>query len=85
MPLTHSPATSAHGHTILRWLAAQPMSAESLRRKVSAELGDVVSFHTCDVSDLSLDALLALLAERGKLAYSGEVWTADLSKMCADH
>lgn len=85
MPLTNSPAASAHGHTILRWLAAQPMSAESLHQKVSAELGSNVSFHTCDTSDLSLDALLALLAERGKLAYTGEVWTADLSKMCGDH
>lgn len=85
MALTNTPTASAHGHTILRWLAAQPMNAESLRRKVSAELGDAVSFHTCDVSDLSLDALLDLLAERGKLAYTGEVWTADLSKMCADH
>lgn len=85
MPLTNAPAASTHGHTILRWLAAQPMSAESLRQKVNAELGDAVSFHTCDVGDLSLDALLALLAERGKLAFTGEVWTADLSKMCADH
>lgn len=85
MSLTDIPAASAHGHTILRWLAAQPMSAESLQQKVSAELGSNVSFHTCDMSDLSLDALLALLAERGKLAFIGEVWTADLSKMCADH
>lgn len=85
MPLTPSPAMSTHGHTILRWLAAQPMSAELLHQKVSAELGSNVSFHTCDTSDLSLDALLALLAERGKLAYTGDVWTADLSKMCGDH
>lgn len=85
MSLTNPPAASAHGHTILRWLSAQPMSAESLRDKVSAELGDEVSFHTCDASGLSLDALLALLAQRGKLAFTGGVWTADLSKMCAEH
>ena len=77
-------AKTTHGHTILHWLAAQPMSREALQQRVDNELGAAALFHTCDSTGLTLDALLALLAGRGKIVPAGAAWTSDLSKMCGD-
>lgn len=77
-------SVSTHGHTVLHWLAAGPMSREALRRRVDDELGSAASFHTCDRAGLGLDDLLALLAERGKILPVGDKWTSDMSKVCAD-
>jgi probable metal-binding protein len=77
-------AASLHGHVILRWLAEQPMEAGALRERVDRELGAAVSFHTCDRSGLSFDALLGLLAERGKIVREGEAWRSEMSQVCAD-
>jgi probable metal-binding protein len=74
---------STHGHTILRWLSETPMSAQALGARVDREIGSAARFHTCDSTELSLVALLSLLAERGKIAEVQGVWTSDLSKMCA--
>ena len=79
-----APAGSTHGHVILKWLAAAPLSNAALKTRVAGELGGKVQFHTCDTSGLSLDALLALLAERGKIARVGDGWQSDLSRMCND-
>ena len=75
---------STHGHTILHWLAAEPMSGEALQQRVDGELGAAARFHTCDSAGLTLDELLALLAGRGKILPVGAAWTSDLSKVCAD-
>ena len=72
-----------HGHTILRWLSDTPMSSERLQERVVRELGHASRFHTCDTENLSLDGLLALLAERQKIIQRDGVWTSDLSKMCS--
>lgn len=82
MSTTESTAGSTHGHTILRWLAPAPMSAAMLAARVDREIGSGAKFHTCDSADLSLTDLLALLAERGKIAETNGEWTSDLSKMC---
>jgi probable metal-binding protein len=74
---------STHGHTILRWLSESPMSAQALDARVGSEIGADARFHTCDTTELSLQGLLSLLAERGKIAETQGVWTSDLSKMCA--
>jgi probable metal-binding protein len=75
---------SVHGHVILRWLAAQAMDLETLRTRADALLGRDARFHTCDTVDLDLDALVSLLAERGKIVRDGEGWRSDLAKVCAD-
>jgi probable metal-binding protein len=79
-----APAGSIHGHVLLKWLADTPLSTDALRTRVAEQLGAEPRFHTCDKSGLSLDALLALLSERGKIALSGSGWSSDLSKMCSD-
>ena len=79
-----APAGSVHGHVILKWLADAPLSPATLQTRVAAELGPAPQFHTCDKNGLSLDALLALLAERGKISQSAAGWRSDMSKVCAD-
>jgi len=78
------PLKSTHGHVILRWLSEQPMDDSALRVRANEALGQSMRFHTCDTQDLTLDALIRLLAERGKIVRVGEAWRSDLSKVCAD-
>ena len=75
---------SVHGHVILRWLAEQAMDLETLRARADAQLGQDVRFHTCDTGELGLDALIRLLAERGKIVREGDAWRSEMSKVCAD-
>jgi probable metal-binding protein len=75
---------SIHGHTIMRWLGAETLSGNELAARVQREFGDDARFHTCDSQGLSLQDLLALLSQRGKVRQLGTGWTADLSKMCGD-
>ena len=79
-----APAGSIHGHVILKWLADAPLSSTALKTRVAGELGATPQFHTCDKSGLSLDTLLALLAERGKISQVGDGWRSDMSKVCND-
>ena len=76
--------TSTHGHVILRWLAERAMDTETLHRRVAGEIGAEARFHTCDRTGLPLDALIDLLAERGKIVREGEGWRSEMSKVCAD-
>ena len=76
--------TSTHGHVILRWLAEQAMDTETLRRRAADEIGADARFHTCDRAGLPLDALIGLLAERGKIVREGAGWRSEMSKVCAD-
>ena len=80
----NAPNESIHGHVILKWLADAPLSSAALKARVAGELGEQAQFHTCDTSGLSLEALLALLAERGKITQVGDGWQSDLSRMCND-
>lgn len=80
----HADPASSHGHTILRWLAETPMSRQALHLRAARELGAGAFFHTCDTDGLTLDALIELLATRGKIFRDGELWRSDLSAMCAD-
>lgn len=75
---------SIHGHTIMRWLGAETLSKEALAARVDREFGSAARFHTCDTRELSLDGLLALLVDRGKVREVAAGWTADLSTMCGD-
>ncbi len=79
-----APAGSTHGHVILKWLAEEPLSVDALRNRVAGELGSAPQFHTCDRQSLSLDGLLELLSERGKIVASAGGWSSDMSKVCAD-
>ena len=81
---TPAPAGSIHGHVILQWLADTSLSSGALATRVANAFGSTPQFHTCDQTGLSLDSLLALLAERGKIRQSGEGWRSDMSKVCAD-
>lgn len=83
-PHVEAPAGSIHGHVILKWLADAPLSQDALKTRVAGELGSTPQFHTCDKSGLSLESLLALLAERGKISATGSGWQSDMSKVCAD-
>lgn len=80
---TSSDAVSTHGHTILHWLAATPMSIDALRQRVHSELGAAARFHICSASDLELDGLLAVLAERGRIADRQGLLTVEASQSCS--
>lgn len=75
---------SIHGHLILRWLAEAPLDVAALHARVAREFGAAPRFHTCDTRDLTLDALIALLSERGKIVTTAEGWRGDAAKVCAD-
>lgn len=79
-----APAGSIHGHVILKWLADAPLGADALKARVTEELGSAPQFHTCDTNGLSLDGLLTLLSERGKISQTSNGWRSDISKMCSD-
>lgn len=83
MNISTPETVSTHGHTIMHWLAAEPMSIDALRDRVHREIGAAARFHTCDTKDLRLDGLLALLAERGKISEAQGLWTSDLAKSCS--
>jgi probable metal-binding protein len=79
-----SPEGSTHGHVVLHWLAATPLDEAALRERVGRELGTTARFHTCDTTGLTLDALIALLAERGKIVRDGAGWRSEMDKVCKD-
>ena len=78
------PDGSTHGHVVLRWLAERPSGVEALRERVNRELGAAACFHTCDTNGLTLDGLVELLAERGKIVREGDAWRSEMSKVCSD-
>lgn len=73
---------STHGHTVLGWLAEAPMTPAELAGRAARELGAAPHFHTCDCAGLSLDALLDLLARRGKIARDGDHWRTGPAPAC---
>lgn len=78
---------SLHGHVILDWLAETPMNALELSVRLEHELPaaeERMQFHTCDRRGLSLEELLVLLAERGKITDLAGRWMANPSSRC-DH
>jgi nitrogen fixation protein NifZ len=77
-------AESIHGHAILRWLTAAPISRGALGDRVRADFGPAARFHTCDVGDLSFDALFDLLVSRGKIVEANGLWSAEPAKICSD-
>jgi probable metal-binding protein len=79
-----APAGSTHGHVVLHWMAGAPLDETALRARVERELGPAARFHTCDTSGLTLDGLIALLAERGKIVRDGDGWRSEMAKVCSD-
>lgn len=79
-----APAGSVHGHVILNWLAAAPLTLNELHERCASEFGTAPQFHTCDTAGLDLSALLGLLAERGKIVKAGSGWRSDMTQVCSD-
>jgi len=77
---------SFHGHELLRLIggSADPISEEQIRELSRAHFGDSPRFHTCSMSNLSLDDLLTFLYEKGKLLRENGSVTVARERICQD-
>jgi probable metal-binding protein len=62
-------AIAIHGHEIIDLIATHPdgIRLSQLAETVAERFGKSVTFHTCSVMNLDLDALLAFLEARDKV------------------
>ena len=75
-----------HGHEIIDLVSTHPsgIGLSQLAKAVAERFGKSVSFHTCSVMNMDLDALLGFLEARDKVRIVGGVVFAGGSPAC-DH
>ncbi len=80
---------SIHGHDVLEMMMSsnKGYNRDELLADINNKFGEKARFHTCSADDLSAEALIDFLAERGKFMDKDAGFTADRSKMCGhdDH
>ena len=67
-----------HAHTLLNLLRESPMTREEL----AVYFGLDVRFHTCKLSDLDLDTLLAFLLKREKVRELEGKFVVNMARVC---
>ncbi|MGY3959227.1 MULTISPECIES: YecH family metal-binding protein [Aeromonas] len=75
---------SVHGHEVMEMMLAQggQFTRTSLREAIDARFGTDARFHTCSASEMDAEALIALLAQRGKFIESGQGFQTHAGKIC---
>jgi probable metal-binding protein len=73
-----------HGHEVIQLLHAAnpPLTRNALHAEVTRRWGESARFYTCSAEDLTLDDLLAFLAQRGKLVEQRGLLIMDMSQVC---
>lgn len=75
---------SIHGHQVMEMMAEseKTYTKQALKAEISTNFGDNARFHTCMVSDLSADQLIAFLASKGKFIESTEGVSMPQQQLC---
>lgn len=75
---------SIHGHAVMEMMLEQggSFSRQSLCEAIVARFGEDARFHTCNAADLDAEALVSLLAARGKFVETGEGFNTTPDHVC---
>lgn len=75
---------SRHGHDVLNLIAdtSTPFTMKTLHAYIEQHWGTNVRFHTCKLTDLSLDALLTFLVSRNKITIDGDKLHTNRDQIC---
>ncbi len=71
-----------HAHKILNQLRDSPMTEQQLREYAVAEFGSQARFHTCKLSGMTLDELLAFFQQKKKVIIEQGIWQLNESRVC---
>jgi probable metal-binding protein len=84
-PMSQDTLQSIHGHEVIAILidAEAPMTPADLQAAVTRLFGPAPRFHTCSAYNLTLDGLLALLLNKGKLSYLNGRLHLHREKVCS--
>lgn len=79
-------ASHIHGHEIILLVAGakRALTHKDLHDEVARRFGAGARFCTCSADGMTLDQLLAFLAERGKVVEQNGRMVADVGRMCRD-
>jgi probable metal-binding protein len=77
-------SAKVHGHSVLEMLmeAPCPMTRDMLRQAAQEEFGANARYHTCSASELTLDALVDFLLQRGKVTEADGYLTVHAEELC---
>lgn len=77
---------SIHGHEVIFLVhdAPKPLTRAELEKAVQDQFGADARFHTCSMSDLTLEQLLQFLLSKGKLVERQGRLQVNLAEVC-DH
>jgi probable metal-binding protein len=75
---------SIHGHEVMRLIheAKPALSRFALKAAVERRFGRDATFHVCEGGGMTLDELLLLLKQRGKIVEAAGVLRVDMSQVC---
>lgn len=75
---------SIHGHEVMEMMLEEGghFTRASLREAIEARFGDDARFHTCSASEMDAEALIDLLARRGKFIESEQGFQTRADKIC---
>ena len=80
--------TQIHGHEVMQMMldSGSAYTRETLRQAIIDRFGAEARFFTCSAEDMTAEALIEFLAERGKFIPSEEGFHTAPTKMCQhDH
>ncbi|MGE6224921.1 YecH family metal-binding protein [Aeromonas media] len=75
---------SIHGHEVMEMMLEEGghFTRASLRGAIEARFGADARFHTCSASEMDAEALIDLLARRGKFIESEQGFQTRADKIC---
>ncbi|WP_262113031.1 YecH family metal-binding protein [Aeromonas sp. Marseille-Q5825] len=75
---------SIHGHEVMEMMLEEGghFTRASLREAIEARFGADARFHTCSASEMDAEALISLLAKRGKFIESEQGIQTRADKIC---
>ncbi|MGY3941883.1 YecH family metal-binding protein [Aeromonas tecta] len=75
---------SIHGHEVMEMMLAQggQFSRASLKQAIDTQFGADARFHTCSASEMDAEALIELLAKRGKFIETEQGFQTRADKIC---
>ncbi|MEG0009251.1 YecH family metal-binding protein [Aeromonas lusitana] len=75
---------SIHGHEVMEMMLTQggQFTRASLKQAIDERFGSEARFHTCSASEMDAEALIELLAKRGKFIESEHGFQTRADKIC---
>lgn len=75
---------SIHGHKVMEMMATagKTYTKQALQAEIAAQFGEDARFHTCNDSELTAEALINFLSEKGKLLETEEGVSMPKGNLC---